>query len=47
MRQVAAEWSPERVTAVTGVTAERIRTLARELAGTERAVVYGRIGLCN
>jgi anaerobic selenocysteine-containing dehydrogenase len=47
VRQVAAEWSPERVTAVTGVTAERIRTLARELAGTERAVVYGRIGLCN
>jgi anaerobic selenocysteine-containing dehydrogenase len=47
MRQVAAEWSPERVTAVTGITAERIRTLARELAGTERAVVYGRIGLCN
>ena len=47
MRQVAAEWSPERVAAVTGITAERIRTLARELAGTERAVVYGRIGLCN
>ena len=47
MRQVAAEWSPERVAAVTGITAERIRTLARQLAGTERAVVYGRIGLCN
>ena len=47
MRQVAAEWSPERVAAVTGITAERIRTLPRELAGTERAVVYGRIGLCN
>ncbi len=47
MREVAAEWSPERVAAVTGIDAERIRTLARELAGTERAVVYGRIGLCN
>jgi anaerobic selenocysteine-containing dehydrogenase len=47
MRQVSAEWSPERVAAVTGITADRIRTLARELAGTERAVVYGRIGLCN
>jgi anaerobic selenocysteine-containing dehydrogenase len=47
MRQVAAEWSPERVAAVTGITADRIRSLARELAGTERAVVYGRIGLCN
>jgi anaerobic selenocysteine-containing dehydrogenase len=47
MREVAAEWSPERVAAVTGITAERIRTLARELACTERAVVYGRIGLCK
>ncbi|WP_369806960.1 hypothetical protein, partial [Mycobacterium sp. 1245499.0] len=26
---------------------DRIRRLARELAGTERSVVYGRIGLCN
>jgi anaerobic selenocysteine-containing dehydrogenase len=47
MRDAAAEWSPERVAAVTGITADRIRTLARELAGTEHAVVYGRIGLCN
>ena len=47
MRQVAAEWSPERVASATGITADRVRSLARELAGTERAVVYGRIGLCN
>ncbi|MGV0797933.1 molybdopterin-dependent oxidoreductase, partial [Mycolicibacterium elephantis] len=47
MREAAADWSPERVAATTGVSADRIRALARELAGTERAVVYGRIGLCN
>jgi anaerobic selenocysteine-containing dehydrogenase len=47
MREVAAEWSPDQVAAVTGIDAERIRVLARELAGTERAVVYGRIGTCN
>lgn len=47
MRQAAADWSPERVAAVTGIAADRIRTLARELARTDRAVVYGRIGLCN
>ncbi|MGY4647133.1 anaerobic selenocysteine-containing dehydrogenase [Mycobacterium sp. URHB0021] len=47
MREVAAEWAPERVARVTGIDADRIRTLARELAGTERAVVYGRIGTCN
>jgi anaerobic selenocysteine-containing dehydrogenase len=32
---------------VTGIDAARIRGLARELAGTPRAVVYGRIGTCN
>lgn len=47
MRRVAADWPPERVSAVTGIAAERIRELARELAGTEKSVVYGRIGLCN
>nr|WP_082978340.1 molybdopterin-dependent oxidoreductase [Mycobacterium gordonae] len=47
MRRVAAEWPPSRVSAVTGIDEERIRALARQLAGTERSVVYGRIGLCN
>jgi anaerobic selenocysteine-containing dehydrogenase len=47
MRRVVADWAPERVTAVTGIDADRIRGLARELAGTEKSVVYGRIGLCN
>ena len=47
MRRVAAEWPPERVSEITGIDPERIRGLARELAGTEKAVVYGRIGLCN
>ncbi len=44
---IAADWAPERVAAVTGIAAERTRELARELSGTERAVVYGRIGTCN
>jgi len=47
MQTVAADWSPERVAPATGISADRIRALARELAATERAVVYGRIGLCN
>jgi anaerobic selenocysteine-containing dehydrogenase len=47
MRRAAADWPPERVSAVTGIDADRIRGLARELAGIERSVVYGRIGLCN
>lgn len=47
VRDVVADWSPERVADATGIGAERIRALARELAGTPRAVVYGRIGTCN
>ena len=47
MRRVAAEWPPSRVAGVTGIDEDRIRRLARELAGTEKSVVYGRIGLCN
>lgn len=47
LREVAVDWHPERVAETTGVPAERIRALARQLAGTDRAVVYGRIGLCN
>ena len=47
MRRVAADWPPSRVSAATGIDEDRIRRLARELAGTERSVVYGRIGLCN
>src|SRR3954447_15254122 len=42
-----AEFTPERVADVTGVSADRIRQLAHDLLDTERAVVYGRIGLCN
>src|SRR3954453_22613201 len=41
------DWTPERVAPVTGIDADCIRALARDLATTERAVVYGRIGLCN
>ena len=47
LREVTRDWSPERVAPVTGISAQRIRELARQLSGTEKAVVYGRIGLCN
>ena len=47
LRAAAVDWTPERVAPVTGIDAERIKQLARQLAGTQRAVVYGRIGLCN
>ena len=43
----AREFAPESVADACGVPATRIRELAREIAATPRAVVYGRIGLCN
>ena len=39
-----APFTPESVVAATGVSAEAIRTLARELAAATTASVYGRIG---
>ncbi|MEY2455895.1 MAG: hypothetical protein QOK06_989 [Acidimicrobiaceae bacterium] len=47
LRALVADWTPERVAAATGISADRTRQLAHDLASTERAVVYGRIGLCN
>ncbi len=40
-------FSPERAAAVTGIAAETIERLARELASTPRAAVYGRVGACT
>ncbi len=40
-----AEFTPERASAVTGIEADVIRTLAREVAAAGRAVVYGRVGV--
>ena len=47
LRAAAAAWTPERAAPITGIAAADIRWLARELAVTERAVLYGRIGVCT
>ncbi len=44
VRAIAGRFAPERVEAHTGVGAETIRRLARELARARRAVVYARVG---
>ncbi len=46
LRAAAAAWPPERVAGVTGIPAEEVRALARQLATTPRAVLYGRLGVC-
>lgn len=41
-----APFTPERTERTTGIPAETVRRLARELVATPRAAVYGRIGTC-
>jgi anaerobic selenocysteine-containing dehydrogenase len=41
---LAAPFTPEAVAPATGIEAEAVRTLARDLAAADRAAVYGRIG---
>ena len=45
VRAAVAAFTPEEAEARTAVPAETIRGLARDLAATERAAVYGRIGV--
>jgi anaerobic selenocysteine-containing dehydrogenase len=40
-------FTPARAAEITGIPAEDIRRLARELAGAPRAIAYGRVGLCT
>ncbi len=47
LARLSAPFTPEAVAPVTRLDAAAIRALARELATTERAVIYGRVGLCT
>jgi anaerobic selenocysteine-containing dehydrogenase len=45
VRALAKDFAPERTEAATGVSAAIVKELARTLAKTERAAVYGRLGV--
>ncbi|HEY5884824.1 MAG TPA: molybdopterin-dependent oxidoreductase, partial [Pyrinomonadaceae bacterium] len=45
VRDLVAEFSPEKVETTTGIDAKEIRSLAREFASAESAVCHGRIGV--
>jgi anaerobic selenocysteine-containing dehydrogenase len=45
VRNLAAEFAPERVASITGIDSDQIRVLAREFAAADAAVCYGRIGV--
>lgn len=47
LRVVAADFTPENTAAITGVDAMVLRELVALYGATERAALYGRIGLCS
>ncbi len=47
VRRLAEPFTPETVASICRVMPDAIRRLARELAGAERAAVYGRMGTCT
>jgi anaerobic selenocysteine-containing dehydrogenase len=47
VRRVAKPFTPERVAPVTGIEADVVRRLSRELAASPAGVVYGRVGVCQ
>ena len=47
VRERLKSFTPERVTAQTGVAPETIRSLAREFADAPSSVAYSRVGVCN
>ena len=44
---IAAQWPVDRAAPIAGVDAATIARLAREFAEAERAVAYGRVGVCH
>jgi anaerobic selenocysteine-containing dehydrogenase len=46
LRAACQAWTPERASEITGVSAADLRALTKAFASTERAVLYGRIGVC-
>nr|WP_281259656.1 molybdopterin-dependent oxidoreductase [Mycolicibacterium palauense] len=46
LRVQCAGFTPEATEERTGIAAQTVRTLARDLVGTPRATVYGRFGTC-
>lgn len=46
LEAAVAPFAPEKMAAHCGIHAEAIRKLARDLAATEKAALYGRIGTC-
>ncbi len=46
LQNLCLPFSPEATSGQTGIEPDTVRSLARELVGTQRAAVYGRLGTC-
>ncbi|WP_422361836.1 molybdopterin-dependent oxidoreductase [Reichenbachiella sp.] len=47
LHQVANDYSPEKTAAITGIDSNVLKELTRKFASTEKAVLYGRMGVCT
>jgi hypothetical protein len=47
LRALSRRFAPERVAAATGVSADELRTIARDFAAAPRAACYVRVGTCH
>lgn len=45
LRDVSAEWTTEKAEAMTGISADEIKRIARDFANSKTAVCYGRMGV--
>jgi len=47
VKKLAEQFSPKKITEITGISTETIQTLAKEFASQDKAVLYGRMGVCT
>lgn len=47
LEELVRDYSPENVSAITGIEASTLTSLTREFCQNDRAVVYGRMGVCT
>ena len=47
LRKVANDYSPEKTATITGIDSNVLKDLTRQFANTEKAVLYGRMGVCT
>ncbi|SMD36781.1 Anaerobic selenocysteine-containing dehydrogenase [Reichenbachiella faecimaris] len=47
LHQVADNYSPDKTATITGIEPEVLKALTKEFANTQKAVLYGRMGVCT